>query len=217
VLKIDIVWETLASERHQRTVRIGNISGGAVAHYAVEVIHCKDVSAIHEFLNYPRWSEPLLAFVARAIESVAGALNLPPMGPLASVVCTVNIVPHGVGKGRQLAEVTAEKGTRAWLLRCKEQDAQHRRQTFVPEARSALGLLIEALSRLVWREPCLPQMPEPLTIPQHAHAGVGYVRMADVPIWVAPTFTRFMRNRVRPAVPGETDVAYARDWRMFLG
>lgn len=217
MLKIDIIWETGTAERHERTVRIGNISGGSIAHYAVEVVDGTQVSAIHEFLNYPRWSEPLLAFVARASESVTGAFNLPPMAPVARVVCTVNIVPHGVvGRARQLAEVTVTKGARNWSLSCVEQDARPRRQTFVPQAQKALNLLIEALCRLVWREPHLPEVPEPLVIPEHVHGRVRYVRMADVPVWVAPHFSRFMRHRVRPEVPGETDVAYLRDWRMFL-
>lgn len=218
MLKVDIVWETGdADERHERTVRVGNLSGGAIAHYGIEAVHGKDVSAIHEYLNYPRWSEPLLGFVARAVESVTAALALPPIGPLTRVVCTVSIVPHGTGKPRQLAQVTAEKGARNWSLRCEEQDTKHRRQAFVPEARNALGLLIEALCRVVWREAYLPDLPEPLAIPVRPHGGVGYVRMADLPPWVAPTFARFMRHRRRPEVPGETDVAYARDWRQFLG
>lgn len=218
MLKVDIAWETgEAAERHERTVRIENLSGGTIAHYGIEVIHGKDVSAIHEFLNYPRWSEPLLGFVARVIESVTAALAVPPIGPLARVRCTVSIVAHGKGKPRQLSEVTAERGARTWSLSCEELDARHRRQAFVPEARTALTLLIEALCRVVWREPNLPEMPEPLAIPERSHGGVAYVRTADVPSWVAPTFTRFMRNRMRPAVEGETDIAYARDWRMFLG
>ena len=218
MLKVDIVWETGdAAERHERIVRIGNLSGGAIAHYGIEAVNGTDVSAIHEFLNYPRWSEPTLGFVARAVESVTAALALPPIGPLARVVCTVSIVPGGVGRPRQLAEVTAVKGARNWSLRCEEPDTKHRRQVFIPEARNALGLLIEALCRVVWREPYLPELPEPLAIPMRAHGDVGYVRMADVPPWAAPTFARFMSERERPEVPGETDIAYVRDWRRFLG
>lgn len=170
--------------------------GGAVAHYGLQVVNGSEESEVQLFLNYPRWSEPVLGFVARALAAVAADPALADDDAGDSATCAAVLVPRGVGTPRPLASVSLARYPKGWQLAHVEGDGKPKRRLFTSRIDAPLALLIEALCRVVWLESTLPPVPEPLAIPIRTHGHVSYVRTDDLPPWVRPVFEQYRLARV---------------------
>ena len=140
---------------------------------------------------------------------------------------TVSIVPGGVGPERKLGELhIANAGGGALadyecVLHSSDLPAPVRtRLTRYPRwSGSVWDLVARAISKALSGNERLPRRPSPMRVPVHTHAesGIRYVRMADIPQPARSAFARHMLGATVPAIAGQKDCAYARDWLDFIG
>jgi len=220
LLKVDIRWTRPNSASQEQCIVVGNVGGGRIATYRIQVIGVGRSMAPVEIQNYPRWSEPLSGFVARALHVAQSGMDQGQRedDPIADFDCVTTLVPGGVGRPQPLAQLTGRRNSHRYDARWQEADIPSTRRSFRTEERMPVLLLIRTLCRVTWRLNELPPVPPPIAVPVHTHEGLRYVREADIPTWVAPAFGKRSLGQQRPVIPGESSPCiYAWDWERFLG
>ncbi len=218
MLKIDINWTDEDGPPEKRLVLVANVGGGRVANYRVQVADRTPTSDPVEIRGYPRWSEPLIGFVARALEVVLPSLDVPGTSLVTGYRCTTSIVPYGRGTPRVLFDLTAERVGQRYVVSLAQDDQLTVWRRFRTVVRPPVALLLRTLSRLTWQANRVPPVPAPLALEVHVDQGTRYIRESDIPPWVAPAFALRSRGQTRPVVPSEQGACiYAWDWDAFLG
>jgi len=215
VIRVDLSWNGRDGIRSERSLSIGNVTGGRISRYCIRLP--SDGNTADRFLQYPRWAEPVQGLVARALSLVVSELNDDRDKEVSHVSCTTLLDRFGRGLTRRLAHLEAQAGTGAWTVCSQDGERPSVRRRFRPAAKAPPQLVLEALSVAVWNTSNLAPAPPPLSLPTHQAGGALYIRLADIPEHVRPAFLQFMRGRTQPCPPSEDECVYAWDWECFLG
>lgn len=187
----------------------GNIrclAGGRTADYAITLDPSGEDQAIQAVLpGYPRWSEPLVALVARCLELVAGksVTRIPTGLRLAALSITldrcdlaeIHLVPD--------PESTSEN---AWWTPAS-----------TPASISLWSVMQRRLAYEAWGMTEAPPLPAPVSVPVYRHGAIRYCRARDLPYAARSVFAQWAFGRARPDIAEVEDAVHVRDVSAFLG
>lgn len=182
------------------------LAGGRVADFAITLDPLGDEQTIQAVLHgYPRWSEPLVALVARCLELVAGksVARIPTDLRLAALSITLDrcelaeiyLVPD--------PESTSEVGP--WT------------PTNTTGSLSLWSLMQRRLSCEVWGMAEVPPLPAPVSVPVYQQDAIPYCRTRDLPDDVRIVFAQWAFGRARPDIAEVEDAVHVSDVSKFLG
>lgn len=170
--------------------------------------------------QYPRWSEPAPALVARAIAALL-------------TTHVADEVVEGVARirGETLCVTPGAKPrlVLGWLLRdsgmstalfetwddCSISDSMPI-PTRIGGKRYLRECVLEGQCLAAWAERQVRPWPLPLQVPIRKRDATEYIRSLDIPDHARHIFVDRMRHVSRPTISGETDCYHARDWSAFL-
>lgn len=137
----------------------------------------------------------------------------------------ISIIPNGVGKERQLAELhIANIGGGAladykYSVSAEGTDEASGYITRYPRwSASVLDLVARAIAKALTGREALPRRPRPIKVPVRIdiNAGTKYVRVREIPEPAKSAFVKQLGSRARPSISGEDDCVHAEDWLQFI-
>lgn len=190
--------------RRRGTIRC--LAGGRVADFAITLDPSGGEQTIQAVLHgYPRWSEPLVALVARCLELVAGksVARIPTGLRLAALSITLDWC--------ELAEIClvpdpeSTSGIGPWT------------PTNTTASISLWSLMQRRLSYEAWGMTEVPPLPAPVSVPVYQHGAIPYCRTRDLPDDARIVFARWAFGRARPDIAEVEDAVHVTDVSAFLG
>ncbi len=180
-------------------VTVGRLTDEPVADYAVhEYGQSEALVAEARLRSYPRWSEPETGLAARALDALWPHDGLAPATSVYSLVIAVGFGSVNNGMRRILKRVEAPAPVPAIGTNLRER-------------------VFRALCNDAWGTDHLSAWPAAINVPvRRSEDGLAYVRFADIPLVARAAFVERMHGSTRPLIPGESDCAYAWDFRDFL-
>ncbi|MDL1907791.1 hypothetical protein FBR03_10115 [Betaproteobacteria bacterium PRO1] len=182
------------------------LAGGRVADFAITLDPSGDDQAIQAVLpGYPRWSEPLVALVARCLELVAckSVTRIPTGLRLAALSVTLDRC--------DLAEIHLLPDAES-MSECASLTP-----TNTPASISLWSVMQRRLAYEAWGTTEAPPLPAPVSIPVYRHGAIRYCRARDLPYAARSVFAQWAFGRERPDIAEVEDAVHARDISAFLG
>ena len=185
---------------------IAAVSGGRSVSYVTKLRnqHGEPV-ARGELQDHPRWSEPLIAVVARCLNSALED-RLDPWFAFQHATLDVAL------RGQRIANLACV--SQLWPT-CSREQLPSLFDAAAPPNAWAIACL--ACTASAWQQLSMPPMPKPLHVPVYEYAGIRYCRAADLPDEARETFDRWAFGASTPAVPGVPDAVFEWDVQHFLG
>lgn len=203
------------------SIDIENANHLPLADYVVRELDADDHIRQELLLTqYPRWSEPAPALVARAI---AALLQTRVVDDAIEDVARIQVETFYVTPG------TNPRLVLGWLLRdsglgnalfqtwddCSISDSMPV-PTRIGGKRYLRECVLEGQCLAAWAEPQVRPWPLPLQVPIRKRDATEYIRSRDIPDHAWHIFVDRMRHVSRPTISGETDCYHAHDWSAFL-
>jgi hypothetical protein len=199
-------FDSLAGPHHRCHGTVQAVRGGRKADFHVILYDENgDLIGQAQLLGYPRWSEPLIALVARCIAKVLE--GAPSLSRSAFRYASLDI--------RLNREQVLEVGTQ--LRDGKAYCEGWPIEMPTNEPAGPWQLLCWALAYVQWGTAEIPAIPAAVDPPVYYHDGTTYCRLGDLPDEARCFCGRWLWGQAVPTVPGVDDACFSLDMARFLG
>lgn len=217
MLQISLTIVEPGKELFALTGEIGNISNLRATSSYEHWLEGRNAGTI---TDYPRWSEPVRALLARCIASVAPSEDEDVAMPLDWSVIRIDIGINGGGRARRptrIAMVRAERRSGAVAVGWTEGTLRGHKELILRNGYADVWEFVQhMLCKSVFLKDDLPPT-RPLYVPYYCDdTGYPYMDPADLPEPVRSAFERRQSHSGRPCIRGCWMAMYIHDYADFV-